>query len=296
VLIAGAVAAVLLFGAPPAKACARPTGATVAKASLELAGKVGARDTIAVVRVCLATRNPAVRIGSYHGLVTWDSTAAQLMKIDKGRMGMRLENTTKSGAVDFAGAFPAGLDDTVALTLNLALSKPGKLPKITLHMFELNSVSGTVMTSQLRVTGYPATLRTTPGPLKRDTAVAVARTSSRTDTTTGVAPGGRGSRMPTTSSPRITSILQTGAGPGDPAQAVIRGSGFLPTGNTVMFGTMEIGGLPSADGGTMIRFEVPSEFPATGEVPPMRVGPGEYPITVKNARGTSNALKFGLKF
>ena len=254
-----------------------------------------ARDTVIAVRVCLVTHDPRVRIGSYHGLVTWDSTAATLVRAEKGKMGMRIENTTKAGAVDFAGAFPAGLNDTIALTLHLALAKPGKVPPLKLHMFELNTVEGNVITSQLRVTGFPASLRTTPGPLKSVSTRSAARAQLAADSSKR-ASSGEGSAKTVTGSPKISGITQITSGPGDPPQAVIRGSGFLPTGNTVMFGQVELTNLPAADGGTMIRFTVPEEIPATGEVPPMRIGPGEYAVAVKNARGVSNAVKFGVKF
>ena len=295
-LIAGALVAVLAFNAQSAQACARPTGSTVAKASMELAAKVGARDTTAVVRVCIATKDPAVRIGSYHGLVTWDSTAARLEKVEKGRMGMRIENTTKAGVVDFAGAFPAGLTDTIALTLRLSLTKPGKLPPLRLHMFELNEVTGKILTSQLRVTGYPSSLRTTPGPLTRDTAVRVASAPVRADTVKKSTGGGSGStKVSASSAPKIISVTQTASGPGDPPQALIRGTGFTASGNTVVFGGAEIGNLPSADGGTMIRFTVPDEVPSSGEVPPMKISGGVHDVMVKNARGSSNVVKFELK-
>ena len=288
-LIAGMLAALVAAQAP--QPCARPTGTVQALASLELADKIAARDSVAVVRVCIATKDPAVRIGSYHGLVTWDSAAAKLEAVEKGRMGMRIENTTKAGAVDFAGAFPAGLNDTIALTLRLSLTKPGKLPVLKLHMFELNEVTGTILTSQLRVTGYPVSVRSTPGPLKADSAI-VAANRRIADSARGISSTGGSTKVNSTGAPRITSITQLNGGRGDPVQAVIRGTGFAPTGNTVVFESMELTNLPSADGGTMIRFTIPEEFPSKSEVAPLRVGTGEYQIEVKNPRGKSNAMKF----
>ena len=279
----------VMLSVAPTEPCARPTGAVKAKASLELAAKVGPKDTVATVRFCVGVKDPKVRIGSYHGLITWDSTAARLSRVQKGKMGMRIENTTKAGVVDFAGAFPAGLDDTVALTLHLALAKPGKVPVLKLHMFELNAVSGVILTSQVRVSGYPSTVRTTPGPLK--SAVA---TAQKNDSANASISNGNGSLKDASSgAPAITAITQSGNR--DEVQAVIRGTGFLPTGNTVVFGRVELTNLPSADGGTMIRFPVPESFPSTSEVPPMKVEPGDYQVRVKNARGTSNAITFALK-
>jgi len=298
VLIAAVAVAFVLSSSSAAAPCARPRGSTRALASLELAQKLGARDTMAVVRVCLATKDPKVRIGSYHGLLTYDSLAARLIRVDKGKQGMKIENTTRAGAIDFAGAFPGGLDDSVALTLRLALTKPGKLPTLRLHMFELNSLSGTVLTSTLRVTGYPASVRTTPGPLRRDTAVTASRNppvraeSAKSGTSSGGGPPGGSSSA---TSVHLESVTPASALPGDPVTVVIRGKGFTATGNTVRFGRIEIADLPSADGGTMIRVGVPTEFPATGEVPPKQIGSGEYPLVVRNSRGTSNELRFVLR-
>lgn len=302
-LIAAGVIAALVIGGPgdsqglDPKICLQPKGAARAAAFVELPARIRARDSVVVARVCLAMRDPKVRIGSYHGLITWDSTKATLVKVEKGKMGMRLENTTKAGAVDFAGAFPAGFDDRAALTLRLALAKPGKLPPLKLHMLELNEVSGTVLTSMLTVTGYPATLRTKPGPLKKDTtAVAGGRAGApvRADSSKSGSSGGGGTaKIPPVSGVQLANLAPAQATPG--SETVIRGTGFTATGNTVQFGRVEIHNLPSADGGTLIRFTVPTEIPATGEVPPKMIGPGEYTVVVRNARGTSNVLRFTVR-
>jgi hypothetical protein len=310
VLIAAVVAVFAFTNTADAVPCARPTGKTQARASLELAQKVAARDTMAIVRVCLATKDPAVRIGSYHGLLTYDSLAARLIQVDRSKQGMKVANTNKSGVIDFAAAFPGGMDDSVALTFRLALAKPGKLPPLRLHMYELNALSGTVLTSSVRVTGYPSSLVTTPGPLRRDTSASAA-TPAKTDSTpkkvastTGKTPSAKTDSIKRPSSTggnaavdgvHLESVTPSSATPGEPITVVIKGTGFTPTGNTVRFGRIEVTNISSTAGGTLIRVSVPTEFPATGEVPPKQIGPGDFPISVRNSRGSSNELAFVLR-
>ena len=308
-LIAAIVAVFAFANTADAVPCARPTGKVKAKASLELAQKVGARDTMAIVRVCLATKDPAVRIGSYHGLLTYDSIAARLVSVDRSKQGMKVANTNKAGVIDFAAAFPGGMDDSVALTFRLALAKPGKLPPLRLHMYELNALSGSVLTSSVRVTGYPSSIVTTPGPLRRDTAATAASNKPDTAPKKIVSTSGNKPTAKTDSIKRPTStggnaaqdgvhlesVTPSSAPAGEPVTVVIKGTGFTPTGNTVRFGRIEITNISSTAGGTLIRITVPTEFPATGEVSPKQIGGGDFPISVRNSRGTSNELAFVLR-
>ncbi|MBI3549942.1 MAG: hypothetical protein HY078_12970 [Elusimicrobia bacterium] len=71
----------------------------------------------------------------------------------------------------------------------------------------------------------------------------------------------------------------------------IIGTGFQPLGNVVRFGPVKLESIASK-GGTEIEFYAPTEVPSGGEVPPMRLGQGEYKVTVTTAEGTSNALVF----
>jgi hypothetical protein len=69
---------------------------------------------------------------------------------------------------------------------------------------------------------------------------------------------------------------------------------LTPTGNTVYFGTIKLGELASSDG-KAVRFTVPEHFPARGEVAPMKVQAGTYPVYIVNANGTSDTLTFTLR-
>ena len=83
------------------------------------------------------------------------------------------------------------------------------------------------------------------------------------------------------------------AGPAYPLHATIRGTGFMPADNVVRFGTVTLPAVASPDG-SRIMFYVPKAVPRGGEVPPAVLTPGDYPVTVTNSTGTSNALSFRL--
>jgi len=83
------------------------------------------------------------------------------------------------------------------------------------------------------------------------------------------------------------------AGPDYPLPVTIRGTGFMPGGNVVRFGPVTLPPMSSPDG-SRIMFYVPKAMPLRGEVPPAGLTPGDYPVTVTNSAGTSNALSFRL--
>ena len=96
--------------------------------------------------------------------------------------------------------------------------------------------------------------------------------------------------------PSILSLSPTNgrAGEAYPIEVTIEGRGFDEAGNTVTFGGIPSRGLPSSEGGTRISFWVPKEAPSRGEVPPMILTPGEYPVTVTTTAGTSEPAVFTL--
>lgn len=96
--------------------------------------------------------------------------------------------------------------------------------------------------------------------------------------------------------PEILELIPASgpAGPAYPIDVVIRGRNFMATGNVVMFGPVELTGLPSSDDGTRIRLSVPKEIPSRGEVPPLVLPPGDYPVTVTTPAGTSRPVLFTL--
>jgi len=98
------------------------------------------------------------------------------------------------------------------------------------------------------------------------------------------------------SAPVITRLEPSSGRAGEdyPIDLTIYGSGFEETGNVVNLGSLRIPGLPSTNDGTEITLVVPKLRPATGEVAPFVLLPGEYPVTVTTRHGTSEPLVFRL--
>lgn len=96
---------------------------------------------------------------------------------------------------------------------------------------------------------------------------------------------------------KISSLAPTvGAGPIN-TKATIKGIGFAPKNNTVIFGYHRIEGLKS--NGNTLEFLVPGYlvYPCvTGQPCPTqdarKVIPGQYPVYVSNTRGTSRPATF----
>ena len=84
------------------------------------------------------------------------------------------------------------------------------------------------------------------------------------------------------------------AGTAYPIRVTIHGSGFMETGNVVVFGPVRVPDRASTDGGTRIVFSVPKQRPSTGEVPPMVLPPGEHEVKVITEHGTSEPAVFTL--
>lgn len=84
------------------------------------------------------------------------------------------------------------------------------------------------------------------------------------------------------------------AGQAYPITVAITGQNFAEFGNLVTFGSLEIDARPSSDDGRRIVFSVPKVMPASGEVPPMVLQPGEYEVRVTTTTGTSEPAVFTL--
>ena len=106
-----------------------------------------------------------------------------------------------------------------------------------------------------------------------------------------------------TGAPIIDRIEPTSGPAGEdyPIDLTIYGSGFTEADNVVHFGSVDISNRPSTNAGTQIKVAVPKIKVAVpkiiesgGEVPPFVLQPGEYPITVTTAHGTSEPVMFRL--
>lgn len=114
----------------------------------------GARDTVVRAVVCLR-HGAALKVGSYHGELTFDSTAARVVGVEKPQGGMRVENTAQGGRVNFAGANPAGFAEGALLEVMLRVT-PGKVPAVRLEMREINSTAGVSLLKQLKQLNTPS--------------------------------------------------------------------------------------------------------------------------------------------
>ncbi len=84
------------------------------------------------------------------------------------------------------------------------------------------------------------------------------------------------------------------AGQAYPITVAINGRHFAEFGNQVTFGSLEVEDRPSSDDGRRIIFSVPKVIPASGEVPPMVLQPGEYEVRVATPIGRSDPAIFTL--
>jgi len=134
--------------APPASCAARKAGAA-AEAFVAVA-PARARDTVMRASVCVVMPTGSrAMIGSYHGELHFDSTAVAAVRVQRVEGGMRVENTTIPGRVNFAGAAPAGFPQGTVLSVVLRLRKAGVQPAVQLRMLELNTTDGTDLLKQL---------------------------------------------------------------------------------------------------------------------------------------------------
>ena len=112
-------------------------------------------DSLATVTVCVVPRSASVHIGSYHGELLFDSTSVHVVRVEKTAGGMRVENATNPGRVNFAGAAPEGFPAGAMLRVVLRVRPRGKTPALRLAMKELNAVDGKNLLPQLVTTGQP---------------------------------------------------------------------------------------------------------------------------------------------
>jgi hypothetical protein len=156
-------------GGVPGDLCAsRKPGASVE--AFVVSPPVRARDTVVTASICvLPPKSSTTKVGSYHGELYFDSTAARVLRVEKPRSGeagaggggggggggLRVENTSLAGRVNFAGAAPSGFAPGALLNVLLRVKRPGAQLKLRLKMLELNATDGSSLMSRLVVTPIP---------------------------------------------------------------------------------------------------------------------------------------------
>jgi hypothetical protein len=131
-------------------------------------GAEPAADGTVEVALCLVASSPDNPIGSYRGELRFDSTEVRVVRVERGRGGLRIENGNKPGRLLFAGAAPTGFREPLVLRAALA---PGAgstaLASVSLILHELTAVDGRDLTAGASVAGWPASSPTSPAPTRR---------------------------------------------------------------------------------------------------------------------------------
>ena len=120
--------------------------------------------------------------------------------------------------------------------------------------------------------------------------------SSGTATDTSSMPKPVADKRPHDKRPHLERAIPSSAdlSTGDVVEVELRGTGFTATGNAVWFGSLSVGSVASVNG-TSLRFIVPSQHPARGEVPPMMMQAGDYAVSIRNRNGVSDTISFTLR-
>jgi hypothetical protein len=248
-------------------------GAT-SRVSLESVASA-AGDSKRTVQVCIRTAR-GTSVGSFHLVIEYDSSTWQTVGFVPAAEGNEVANLTRPGRADIAGAAPDGFANGTLLRLVIVRSDGRRTSEgmalMNLRLLELNATDGSDLKAHSIVAGLAGIK------VQAHSAVAPVHT----------APGDKAPHIDRLDPARATFV------PGALIQLMIIGSGFRPEGNVVLVGEVAIGELPSGDG-QRLRLMLPESFPPVGEVPPRRLEPGAYDISVRTGAGTSNRMQFVLE-
>lgn len=144
----------------PAEPCAstahKPGAAPQAFLVSQAVSPTRPRDTLVTVAVCVVLpKASAAKVGSYHGELYYDSTTTTVARVEKlSSGGIRVENATLAGRVNFAGAAPAGFPAGPLVSVVLR-TRPGAPSRVRLKMIELNATDGTSLMKALVTSSEP---------------------------------------------------------------------------------------------------------------------------------------------
>jgi hypothetical protein len=253
--------------------CRPVTGEKNLRMYLEAASAVDSHGTVSV-RLCLVPG--AAGVASYSATLTFDSTMAHVTRVDVSG-GMQVANANAPGNVRLAGAAPAGFHAGGLAVAQLKVLHGRSLPTIRVVLREASSPTGASVLADARVSGYSST----------DPSLGVVQLTTRSASS-------RQARTTNTIAPHIDSIAPSAAHIDNESVVgvVIHGTGFSPTGNVVLFDAATINDLASEQGGTILRFIVPTTIPAHDTVQARRIEAGKYQIRVRSHSATSNAVTF----
>ncbi|HEU4995391.1 MAG TPA: hypothetical protein VFT29_11260 [Gemmatimonadaceae bacterium] len=140
----------------PAEPCASTARKPGASPQAFLVSQTRSRDTLVSVAVCvMLPKASAAKVGSYHGELYFDSTTTTVARVEKqSSSGIRVENATLAGRVNFAGAAPSGFPAGPLVSVVLR-TRPGAAPRVRLKMIELNATDGTSLMKALVTSSEP---------------------------------------------------------------------------------------------------------------------------------------------
>ncbi len=234
-----------------------------------------AGDSKRTVHVCVRTA-PGTAVGSFHLVIEYDSSAWQTVGFVPAASGSEVANLSRPGRADIAGAAPGGFANGSLLRLVIVRSDDRRTSEgmelMKLRLLELNAIDGSDLKAHSIVSGLAGLT------VQRHSTVAPALATAPVQ------------------APHIDRLDPARAtlSPGALIQVMISGSGFRPEGNVVLVGDVVMGELPSGDG-QRLRLVLPESFPPVGEVPPRRLVPGAYDISVRTGAGTSNRVQLVLE-
>jgi hypothetical protein len=269
----------LVGGVAPSQA-SRPCRVAASEKSVRMyVEQVSSVDShgMASVRLCLAPG--AAGVGSYSATLTFDSTMARVTRVDVSG-GMQVANANVAGNVRIAGAAPTGFHAGALAVARLTILRGRSLPKIRVVLREASSPTGASVLAGAKVSGYPSS----------DRSLGVVQAT--TDMSSGDRPRGINA-----AAPHIDSITPRAAHIDNESvlDVVLHGTGFLPTGNVVLFDAAIINDLASEQGGTILRFIAPTTIPPHGNVQARRVDAGKYAVRVRAHSATSNSVTFTVR-
>jgi hypothetical protein len=266
---------------PAAPVCAVVGSGTAKGAQLFLeAVKPLAKDTVLSARLCLVP--PKAGVGSYNAMLTFDSTVMRAVRVDVSG-GMQAKNMTVPGVIKLAGAAPNGFARGPLATIVFKPLTGKSLAKVRVTLVEANTPGGASLLVDFQVAGYPSTDRTLG-------AIELKLVSAEPDTRM-LATGAK------LTAPHIDSISPNSGKiePESVLEVALYGKGFAAEGNTVLFDAATAEKPVSENGGTILKFIVPTMIPAHGNVQPHRVEPGKFTVKVLTPSGTSNAVTFTVR-
>lgn len=288
-----------------------------AASSVSLAPDSTTSDSLAF-DVCVSAAG-AGRVGSFHLELAYDSTLLRGAHVTPAT-GFVVSNPGTPGLIRIAGADAHGFAPGSIARVALARTA-GDAGAVSVRVLELNDTTGASLLRGARVTGLAggsAAAAAAPAPALPAPRVATPSTKASTppaaEAPTPHAPAPVSESPPdkrpaglrplppplpalgdsaaaSSAAVRIDSIVpdHVRLARGDVHEIELFGHGFVAAGNVVLFDGAEVATRPGVGG--VIHFALPASLPSHAEAPPRQMTSGAHELRVRNAAGTSNAVR-----